>query len=73
MFTVHTPVWCTVVRGFQAFFGFIIIILAGLIIHGLALDAVIFALVCVSPRLLLARATCDPRGLTECGLRASSL
>lgn len=47
LFMVHTPVWCTVVRGFQAFFGFIILILAGLLIHGLALDAVVFALVCV--------------------------
>ncbi|KAB5518882.1 hypothetical protein GE09DRAFT_1230330 [Coniochaeta sp. 2T2.1] len=46
LFMVHTPVWCTVVRGFQAFFGFIILILAGLLIHGLALDAVVFALVC---------------------------
>lgn len=47
LFMVHTLVWCTVVRGFQAFFGFIILILSGVIIHGLALDAVVFALVCV--------------------------
>lgn len=46
-FIVHTPVWVTVVRGFQIFFGFIILILAGLLIHGLALDAVVFGLVCV--------------------------
>lgn len=46
-FVVHTPMWVTVVRGFQAFFCFIILILAGLLIHGLALDAVVFGLVCV--------------------------
>lgn len=43
-----TPLWVTVVRGFQAFFGFIILVLSGLVIHGLALDASVFALVCVS-------------------------
>ena len=47
-FIVHTPIWVTVVRGFQLFFGFIILILAGLLIHGLALDAIVFGLVCVS-------------------------
>jgi hypothetical protein len=47
LFMVHTPVWCTVARGFQAFFAFLILILCGLLIHGLALDAVVFALVCV--------------------------
>lgn len=47
VFMVHTPVWCTVVRGFQAFFGFLILVLSGLLIHGLALDAIVFALVCV--------------------------
>lgn len=45
-FIVHTPVWCTVVRGLQAFFGFVILVLAGLLIHGLALDAIVFGLVC---------------------------
>ena len=43
-----TPVWVTVVRGFQIFFGFVILILAGILIHGLAMDAVCFALACVS-------------------------
>jgi len=43
-----TPIWVTAVRGFQLFLAFIIMILAGLLIHGLALDAIVFALVCVS-------------------------
>lgn len=47
VFMVHTPVWCTVVRGFQAFFGFIIMVLAGILMHGLVMDAVTFGLVCV--------------------------
>jgi hypothetical protein len=38
----------TVVRGFQLFIAFIILILSGHIIHGLALDAVCFSLACVS-------------------------
>lgn len=47
VFMVHTPVWCTVVRGFQAFFGFLIMILGGILMHGLVMDAVVFGLVCV--------------------------
>lgn len=47
IFMVHTPIWCTVVRGFQAFFAFLVMILAGLLIHGLAMGAVVFGLVCV--------------------------
>ena len=42
-----TPVAITVARGFQLFIGFLIMVLAGLLIHGLALDAIVFALVCV--------------------------
>ncbi|KAL1869456.1 hypothetical protein VTK73DRAFT_3101 [Phialemonium thermophilum] len=45
-FLVHTPLWVTIVRGFQVFLSFVIIILAGLLIHGLAMDANVFALVC---------------------------
>lgn len=45
---VHTPVWVTVVRGFQLFFALVVMVLAGLLIHGLALDAIVYALVCVS-------------------------
>ena len=44
---INTPLWVTVVRGMQAFIGFIILILSGLLIHGLALGANVFALVCV--------------------------
>lgn len=62
LFIVHTPLWCTIVRGFQAFFGFLILILSGLLIHGLALDAIVFALVCV----------CRPRS-PVCGLLSSRL
>ncbi|KAK3315804.1 hypothetical protein B0H66DRAFT_271569 [Apodospora peruviana] len=43
---VVTPVWHVVVRGFQAFFGLVILAMAGYLIHGLALDANAFALVC---------------------------
>lgn len=43
----HTPIAVTVARGFQIFLAFLILILSGLIIHGLALDAVVYALVCV--------------------------
>jgi hypothetical protein len=46
IFMVHTPVWVTVIRGFQIFFAFLIMILAGLLIHGLAMGAVVFGLVC---------------------------
>ncbi|KAM7199987.1 hypothetical protein V8F33_004161 [Rhypophila sp. PSN 637] len=43
---VHTPVWHVVMRGFQVFFGFVIVVLAGVLIHGNSLDANAFALVC---------------------------
>lgn len=42
-----TPIAVTVARGFQLFLGFMIMILGGLIIHGLVLDAAAFGLVCV--------------------------
>ncbi len=42
-----TPIPVTVARGFQLFLGFIILILSGMLIHGLAMDAVVYALVCV--------------------------
>ena len=43
----HTPTWMVVVRGVQVFFGFVILIMAGYLIHGNALGANAFALVCV--------------------------
>jgi hypothetical protein len=43
---IATPIWCTVMRGFQIFFAFVIMILAGLLIHGYAMDANVFGLVC---------------------------
>jgi hypothetical protein len=45
----HTPVWVVVVRGAQVLFGFVILCMAGYLIHGYALDANVYALVCVSP------------------------
>ncbi|KAK3940435.1 hypothetical protein QBC46DRAFT_385378 [Diplogelasinospora grovesii] len=45
-YMVVTPLWCTVVRGFQIFISFLIVVLAGLLIHGYAMDANVFALVC---------------------------
>ncbi len=47
-YIVRTPVWCTVVRGFTVFFAFIIMVLAGLLMHGYVMSANAFALVCVS-------------------------
>ncbi len=47
-YIVTTPVWCTVVRGFTLFFAFIIMVLAGILMHGYVLSANAFALVCVS-------------------------
>lgn len=43
------PVWVTVVRGFQLFIALVIAVGSGIIIHGLAFDSVVFALVCVCP------------------------
>jgi len=45
---VHTPLWHVIIRGFQIFFGFVIVVMAGYLIHGKALDANGFAIVCVS-------------------------
>jgi len=45
---VHTPLWHVIIRGFQIFFGFVIVVMAGYLIHGKALDANGFAVVCVS-------------------------
>lgn len=45
----HTPTWMVVVRGVQVFFGFVILVMAGYLIHGNAMGANGFALVCVSP------------------------
>ena len=47
-YIVRTPVWCTVVRGFTVFFAFIIMVLAGLLMHGYVMTPNAFALVCVS-------------------------
>ncbi|KAK3349790.1 hypothetical protein B0T25DRAFT_249378 [Lasiosphaeria hispida] len=41
----ETPTWVVVVRGFQALFGLIILGLSGYLIHGLAMDPIVFALV----------------------------
>jgi hypothetical protein len=43
-----TPIWVTIVRCFQMIFAFIVMIVAGLLIHGLALPALVFGLVTVS-------------------------
>jgi hypothetical protein len=48
LFIVHTPFWVSVVRGFQAFLGFIILILAGHILKSILFSQVAFSLVCVS-------------------------
>ncbi|KAK4156580.1 hypothetical protein C8A00DRAFT_30546 [Chaetomidium leptoderma] len=42
----QTPVWVVVVRGVQVFFGFVILVMAGMLIHGYAMGANGFALVC---------------------------
>lgn len=44
------PVAITVARGFQIFLALLIAVLAGLLMHGLVMDAIAFALVCVSLR-----------------------
>ena len=63
----HTPVAIVVARGFQAFFAFVILILAGIVIHGLALDAVVFGLVCVGDSALSQQhqAAPEPSSLTQ--------
>ncbi|KAK3693218.1 hypothetical protein B0T22DRAFT_35414 [Podospora appendiculata] len=45
-YIIPSPLWVTVLRGFQIFFSFIILILAGILIHGYAMDANAFAVVC---------------------------
>ncbi|KAK3944403.1 hypothetical protein QBC46DRAFT_251896 [Diplogelasinospora grovesii] len=45
-YMVVTPLWCTIVRSFQILISFLIVVLAGLLIHGYAMDAHVFALVC---------------------------
>jgi len=47
----QTPVWVVVVRGVQVFFGFVILVMAGYLIHGSAQGAYGFAVVCVRPLL----------------------
>jgi hypothetical protein len=42
-----TPVWVVVLRGLQIFFSFVILIMAGVLIHGHAMAANGFAVVCV--------------------------
>ncbi|KAK3303666.1 uncharacterized protein B0T15DRAFT_281724 [Chaetomium strumarium] len=42
----QTPVWVVVVRGFQLLLSFVILCMAGYLIHGLAVGANVFALVC---------------------------
>ncbi|KAF1816771.1 hypothetical protein P152DRAFT_166 [Eremomyces bilateralis CBS 781.70] len=43
---VRTPLWVTIVQGFQIFFAVVILGLCGYIIHGVAMDQIVFALVC---------------------------
>jgi hypothetical protein len=43
----HTPTWVVVVRGVQVLFGFVILVMAGYLIHGYAMGANGFAVVCV--------------------------
>jgi hypothetical protein len=43
----QTPIWVVVVRGFQVLLGFIILVMAGWLIHGYAMAANGFALACV--------------------------
>ncbi|KAK3390118.1 hypothetical protein B0H63DRAFT_499825 [Podospora didyma] len=45
-FIAHTPIWVLVARGFQVLFTFVVVILAGLLVKGVALDQNVFALVC---------------------------
>jgi hypothetical protein len=55
-YVVKTPLWVMAVRAFQVLIALVIMTLAGFLIHGLALDPVVFALVCVwcpCPLLLL--------------------
>jgi hypothetical protein len=54
----QTPKWVVVVRGFQAFFAFVILAMCGYLIHGHAMDANVFALVVVC---FLAPAADPPR------------
>ncbi|KXX83079.1 hypothetical protein MMYC01_200482 [Madurella mycetomatis] len=42
----QTPVWVVVLRGAQIFFSFIIVVLAGVLIHGKALEANGYAVAC---------------------------
>lgn len=44
----QTPVWVVVLRGVQVFFSFVIVVMAGVLIHGKALDANGYAVACVS-------------------------
>lgn len=44
----QTPVWVVVLRGLQILFSFVILAMAGYLIHGHALAANGFAVVCVS-------------------------
>lgn len=44
----RTPIWVVVVRGLQVFFAFVVFIMAAVLIHGHAMSANGFALVCVS-------------------------
>jgi hypothetical protein len=43
----QTPAWVVIVRGIQVFFGFVILVMAGVLIHGHAMGANGFAVVCV--------------------------
>lgn len=43
----ETPLWVTIVRGCQLFIGLVIMILAGILIHGVLINDWAFALVCV--------------------------
>lgn len=54
----QTPAWVVIVRALQVLFGFIVLCMAGWLIHGYAMGANAFAVVCVSvPR---SRQPCCP-------------
>lgn len=46
---IRTPLWVTIIQGFHVFFSLVILGLSGYIIHYVALEQVVFALVCVCP------------------------
>lgn len=62
----QTPKWVLVVRGFQAFFAFVILAMCGYLIHGHAMDANVFALVVVCSHQLPTRRGSANRCRKQC-------